>query len=58
MTPRPYARVITVTACGVLHVAAIAAPIAQIIVHAADKNVATSPEGKVENPARRRRGIR
>ena len=50
MIPRPHARVTAVTACGLFKMAAIAAPIAQIIVQTADKNVATTPHARLKIP--------
>jgi hypothetical protein len=50
MILRAHVRAIAVTARGLFKVAAIAAPIAQIIVHTADKNVATTLHARVKIP--------
>ena len=46
-----YARVTAVTARGLFKVAAIAAPIMQIIVHTADRIVATTPHARLKTRA-------
>jgi len=48
MISRPRARAIAVTQCGLFKVAAIAATIAEIGVHTADKNVATTPHARLK----------